>query len=141
MSFYERDTVQVARGLLGCTLVSTAGGVVTSGRIVETEAYLGADDPGSHAATKGITPRNAVMYGPAGRAYVYFTYGNHHMFNVVTEKEGAAGAVHGRDPTRGQASSDDPPDNRGPLMRRRRLRPRPVRRARAAPARPRDAPG
>ena len=93
VSFYERGTVQVARGLLGCTLVSIAGGVVTSGRIVETEAYLGADDPGSHAATKGITRRNAVMYGPAGHAYVYFTYGNHHMFNVVTEKEGTAGAV------------------------------------------------
>lgn len=92
-SFYSRDTVAVARGLLGCTLVSTAGGVVTAGRIAETEAYLGADDPGSHAATKGITRRNAVMYGPPGRAYVYFTYGNHHMLNVVTEREGVAGAV------------------------------------------------
>jgi DNA-3-methyladenine glycosylase len=93
VSFYARDTVTVARELLGAVLVSTAGGAVTSGRIVETEAYLGAHDPGSHAATKGVTKRNAVMYGPPGRAYVYFTYGNHHMLNVVTEPEGIAGAV------------------------------------------------
>jgi DNA-3-methyladenine glycosylase len=92
-SFYARDSATVARDLLGCIVVSTAGGTVTSGRVVETEAYLGAEDPGSHAATKGITKRNAVMYGPPGRAYVYFTYGNHHMFNVVTEPEGTAGAV------------------------------------------------
>jgi DNA-3-methyladenine glycosylase len=92
-SFYERDTVTVARELLGCILVSTAGGVTTAGRIVETEAYLGSDDPGSHAATKHVTARNAVMYGPAGRAYVYFTYGAHYMLNVVTEAEEVAGAV------------------------------------------------
>lgn len=92
-AFYARDTVTVARELLGCTLVSTAEGIVTTGRIVETEAYLGSDDPGSHAATKGVTKRNAVMYGPAGRAYVYFTYGSHHMLNVVTEADGVAGAV------------------------------------------------
>jgi len=92
-SFFARDTVTVARELLGCVLVSNEGGVVTSGRIVETEAYLGTDDAGSHAATKGITARNAVMYGPPGRVYVYFTYGNHNMRNVVTEHEGVAGAV------------------------------------------------
>jgi DNA-3-methyladenine glycosylase len=91
--FYGRDTATVARALIGCTLVSRVGGVTTAGRIVETEAYLGSGDPGSHAATKGITKRNAVMYGPPGRAYVYFTYGNHHMLNVVTEPEGVAGAV------------------------------------------------
>ena len=91
--FFARDTVTVARELLGCILVSSAGGEVTSGRIVETEAYLGSDDPGSHAATRGITKRNAVMYGAPGRAYVYFTYGNHRMLNVVTEPEGVAGAV------------------------------------------------
>jgi DNA-3-methyladenine glycosylase len=92
-SFFARDTVLVARELLGKVLVSRHGDTVTGGRIVETEAYLGSHDLGSHAATKGITKRNAVMYGPPGRAYVYFTYGNHHMLNLVTEGEGVAGAV------------------------------------------------
>jgi DNA-3-methyladenine glycosylase len=92
-SFFARDTPTVARELLGKVLVSRAGDTVTGGRIVETEAYLGAGDPGSHAATKGMTRRNAVMYGPPGVAYVYFTYGNHHMINLVTEAEGTAGAV------------------------------------------------
>lgn len=92
-AFFERDTAAVAQGLLGSVLVSRVGGVAVAGRIVETEAYLGANDPGSHAATKGITARNAVMFGPPGHAYVYFTYGNHHMLNLVTEREGIAGAV------------------------------------------------
>jgi len=92
-SFYRRAAPDVARELLGKLLVSTAGGDVTGGLIVETEAYLGADDAGSHAATRGITKRNAIMYGGPGLAYVYFTYGNHHMLNVVTEPEGTAGAV------------------------------------------------
>ena len=92
-AFFARDTAQVARELIGCLLVSTKGGVPTGGRIVETEAYLGHDDVGSHAATRGITKRNAVMFGEPGRAYVYFTYGNHHMLNLVTEPEGTAGAV------------------------------------------------
>ena len=83
----------MAPDLLGCILTSVAGGQPTAGRIVETEAYLGSHDPGSHAATKGVTARNAVMYGPAGHTYVYFTYGNHHMLNVVCEPEGIAGAV------------------------------------------------
>lgn len=92
-SFFARETSLVARDLLGAVLLSRAGGVETGGRIVETEAYLGADDPGSHAATRGITARNRVMYGPPGRAYVYFTYGMHHMLNLVTEVDGVAGAV------------------------------------------------
>ncbi|MCE5192060.1 MAG: DNA-3-methyladenine glycosylase [Actinomycetia bacterium] len=91
--FFARGTVDVARELLGKVLVSRTQDTVTGGRIVEVEAYLGADDAGSHAATRGITRRNAVMYGPPGRAYVYFTYGNHHMLNLVTEAEGVAGAV------------------------------------------------
>lgn len=92
-AFFARPSAMVARELLGLVLVSTAGGPLTGGVIVETEAYLGADDPGSHAATRGITARNRVMYGPPGHAYVYFTYGNHHMLNLVTEPEGVAGAV------------------------------------------------
>jgi DNA-3-methyladenine glycosylase len=92
-TFFERSPAVVAPELLGRVLVSTAESVTTGGIIVETEAYLGSDDPGSHASTKGITQRNAVMYGPAGVAYVYFTYGNHFMFNVVCEAEGTAGAV------------------------------------------------
>jgi len=91
--FFERDAREVARGLLGKVVLSRAGGVIVGGRIVETEAYLGADDPGSHAATRGITPRNKVMYGPPGHTYVYFTYGNHHMLNLVAEPEGTAGGV------------------------------------------------
>lgn len=92
-SFFARPTTLVARELLGCVLVSRIGGALTAGVVVETEAYLGSDDPGSHAATRGITARNRVMYGPPGHAYVYFTYGNHHMLNLVTETEGVAGAV------------------------------------------------
>lgn len=92
-TFFERDAEVVARELLGMILVTCIGDATTAGVIVETEAYLGSDDPGSHAATKGITARNRVMYGPPGHAYVYFTYGNHHMLNLVTCAEGTAGAV------------------------------------------------
>lgn len=92
-TFFARDTATVARDLLGKVLVSRAGGVLAGGRIVETEAYLGAHDAGSHAATRGITARNATMYGPPAHTYVYFTYGNHHMLNLVAEEEGTAGAV------------------------------------------------
>ncbi|MDZ4178099.1 MAG: DNA-3-methyladenine glycosylase [Coriobacteriia bacterium] len=91
--FFSRNTREVAIALLGKTIVTVEGGVATGGRVVETEAYLGTDDPGSHAATRGITMRNAVMYGPPGHAYVYFTYGMHHMLNLVCEPEGTAGAV------------------------------------------------
>jgi DNA-3-methyladenine glycosylase len=82
-SFYTRDTLAVARELLGKKLVRKHNGRVLSGLICETEAYLGSTDSASHAF-KGKTPRNAVMFGPAGVAYVYFVYGKHYMLNIVT---------------------------------------------------------
>ena len=91
--FFARPTATVARELIGTVVVSRVGDSVVAGRIVETEAYLGAHDPGSHAATRGITPRNRVMYGPPGHVYVYVVYGMHLMVNLVTEPEGVAGAV------------------------------------------------
>jgi len=91
-AFYERDTVRVARELLGTILVRTNGHTVLRGVIVETEAYRGEGDPASHAY-RGPTKRNAVMFGPAGHAYVYFTYGMHYCLNVTTEPTGNPGAV------------------------------------------------
>lgn len=91
-SFYARDTVVVAKDLLGKYLVRQTddGDIVT--RIVEVEAYRGSDDPASHAF-KGKTPRNQLMFGKAGFAYIYFIYGNHYCMNVTTEKEKIPGAV------------------------------------------------
>jgi len=91
-AFYERDTVRVARELLGTILVRTNGHTVLRGVIVEAEAYRGEGDPASHAY-RGPTKRNAVMFGPAGHAYVYFTYGMHYCLNVTTEPTGNPGAV------------------------------------------------
>jgi DNA-3-methyladenine glycosylase len=82
-SFYVRNTLAVARDLLGKKLVRKINGGVLSGVICETEAYTGLTDSASHAF-KGKTPRNAVMFGPAGVAYVYFVYGKHYMLNIVT---------------------------------------------------------
>ena len=92
--FYLHDTAAVARGLLGKRLVRrTARGRRMSGVITETEAYGHRDDPASHAFN-GITERNRAMFGQVGTAYVYFTYGMHHCFNVVARRPGAqAGAV------------------------------------------------
>jgi len=90
-SDYSRSTFAVARRLLGCTLCHRVNGVVLRGRIVEVEVYT--DDPASHCANGKRTPRNGIMFGPAGAAYIYFTYGMHHCFNVVTEVEGRPGAA------------------------------------------------
>jgi DNA-3-methyladenine glycosylase len=81
--FYERDATEVARDLLGRLLVRELDGERMVGRIVEAEAY-GRDDPGSHAY-RGLKRRNASMFGPAGRAYVYISHGIHHCLNVVCE--------------------------------------------------------
>ncbi len=83
--FYDRATLQVARDLLGARLVRALDGQRLSGLITETEAYVGETDLGSHARV-GRTARTRVMYGPPGHAYVYFTYGNHWMLNVVCER-------------------------------------------------------
>lgn len=90
--FYNRPTIDVARDLLGKVLVHNRRGVVTSGVIVEVEAYIGESDPACHAAP-GPTARNAPLYGPPGFAYVYLNYGIHALVNVVTEAKGAPAAV------------------------------------------------
>jgi len=91
-SFYTRNVVEVARDLLGMILCRRISGNLLSGRIVEAEAYSHRDDPASHAY-KGPTERNRVMWGEPGRAYVYFTYGNHYCLNVVARQSEPAGAV------------------------------------------------
>jgi|ERR1700674_238657 DNA-3-methyladenine glycosylase len=91
-SFYDRDTVQVAKALLGKYLIHLSGGAERIGRIVEVEAYLGPHDRAAHSS-KGLTERTKVMFGPPGHAYVYMIYGIHHCVNVVTEQEGHASAV------------------------------------------------
>lgn len=91
-AFYDRDTVAVARDLLGKRLVHVSRGVERIGRIVEVEAYLGPHDLASHSS-RGLTARTRVMFGPPGHAYVYLVYGMHSCVNVVTEREGRASAV------------------------------------------------
>jgi DNA-3-methyladenine glycosylase len=93
-SFYERDVVDVARDLLGKRLVHRLGnGTRLSGRIVETEAYLGADDPAAHSFGGRRTPRTEPMFGDPGLSYVYFIYGVYFCFNVVAAKPGVPEAV------------------------------------------------
>jgi len=92
--FYDReDVVMLARELLGKLLVTEIDGYLTSGRIVETEAYAGAIDRASHAYGGRRTNRTEIMFGAPGKAYVYLCYGIHHLFNVVTNKEGVPHAI------------------------------------------------
>ena len=100
VSFYDRDALDVARDLLGMHLVRVEDGQRVSGIITETEAYRGREDLGCHAHA-GKTKRNAVMFGPPGVAYVYFTYGMHWCLNFVTGAEGLP--CGGSDPRGGAA--------------------------------------
>src|SRR2546428_6486129 len=90
--FYNRNGLEVTRDLIGKTLGRHLDGQILFGRIVETEAYIGEDDPACHAS-RGLTPRTRVMYGPPGLSYVYFTYGMYFMLNVVCERKGFPAAV------------------------------------------------
>ncbi|MFI5087602.1 MAG: DNA-3-methyladenine glycosylase [Terriglobales bacterium] len=92
VDFYDRDPRRVARGLLGKVLVRRSGRARMAGRIVEVEAYLGTDDAAAHAAA-GLTPRNRVLFGPPGRSYVYFIYGNYYCLNVSCLPDGVAGGI------------------------------------------------
>jgi DNA-3-methyladenine glycosylase len=90
--FFARETLDVARDLIGKVLVHETRAGLAAGRIVEVEAYIGEDDPACHAAP-GPTRRNEPLYGPAGIAYVYLNYGIHFLTNVVTEADGFPAAV------------------------------------------------
>lgn len=90
-SFYQKDTCTIAKELLGKILVHNSSEGSTAGIITETEAYL-QNDEACHAS-RGMTPRTVIMFGPPGYAYIYFTYGMHYLFNVVTSPKGVGEAV------------------------------------------------
>lgn len=121
-AFYDRATLEVARDLLGKVLVHNRRGALTSGVIVEVEAYIGESDPACHAAP-GLTRRNEPLYGPPGYAYVYLNYGIHALVNIVTEPAGSPAAILIR--------ALDPLDG-VPTMRRRRGRAMKGRRSRSS---------
>jgi len=91
-AFYDRDPREVGPDLLGKVLVRKQGRKTLAARIVEVEAYLGAEDPAAHASS-GKTSRNAVLFGPPGYAYVYFIYGNHYCLNVSCLPDGIPGGI------------------------------------------------
>ncbi len=91
-AFFDRDPRRVARALLGKLLVRKTPHGILAGRLVETEAYLGAGDAAAHSAA-GRTARNSVLFGPPGFAYIYFIYGNHYCLNVSCLPDGVAGGV------------------------------------------------
>jgi len=93
VAFFRRPTEVVARELLGMVVVSTAGGELTTARIVETEAYLGYDDPASHGYLHRRNARNQALFGPPGSWYVYLSYGMHWCANLVCQRPGLAAAV------------------------------------------------
>ncbi|RMF29751.1 MAG: DNA-3-methyladenine glycosylase [Bacteroidetes bacterium] len=113
--FYQReDVVAIARELLGMVLVTEIGGGRCAARIVETEAYRAPEDRASHAYGNRRTPRTEVMFRPGGVAYIYLCYGMHHLFNVVTGREGMAHAVLVR--------AVEPLENVELMLRRRRMK-------------------
>ena len=120
-AFYDRPTLDVARDLIGKVLVHNRRAVLTSGIIVEVEAYIGESDPACHAAP-GPTRRNEPLYGVPGHAYVYLNYGIHALVNVVTEAHGSPAAVLIRalDPLDGVATMRR---RRASAMKGRRSRP------------------
>jgi DNA-3-methyladenine glycosylase len=93
VAFFRRPTEVVAQDLLGTVIVSTAGGELTTARIVETEAYLGYDDPASHGYLHRRNARNQALFGPPGSWYVYLSYGMHWCANLVCQRTGLASAV------------------------------------------------
>src|ERR1700693_5678740 len=94
LEFYRRnDVLKIAKELLGKILVTKWEGIITSGRIVECEAYAGIIDKASHASLGRRTVRNEIMYGEGGFAYIYLCYGIHHLFNIVTNSTDIPHAV------------------------------------------------
>jgi DNA-3-methyladenine glycosylase len=94
LSFYsQNNVVHIAKQLIGTIIITHFNGQITSGRIVETEAYIGLTDKASHSYLGKRTARNEYMYAQAGTAYVYICYGMHHLFNVVTNKKNVPDAV------------------------------------------------